>query len=381
MAESQDLFPYTAQLHTDLGAAMSPSRLAPYLAAVGGTDRDMAMKLYLWNARIAKSFLYPMHVAEVTARNAIHESFSHVFGGPGWMDPVSGQLYSRLNTQSQAAIQKAVSRLATNGKTFPAPDDIVAALTFDFWSNLFRHGYRWLWPMPDPVSGRSILETVFPNLPTGKGRGYVKNRVATINDFRNRIAHHEPVHYRSINHKQLHDDILEFIGFRCASTSAWVGRHSTAPAVIRTAPTPAACLPGKLLTTVKFVAPTVLSPTDTLDLAMAIVRAARPPLALVPDPTATPPYRLLTPTMLLGYLSAKAAEGGGLIDTTASTVADVVATSAVLIDTVNIGASTGDVSAKFFPAGSAPARRPQALLVTDSTGALLGVIARPEFRY
>lgn len=107
MAESQDFFLYSAQLHAELDAAISPSRLAPYLTAVGGADRDMAIKLYLWNARIAKSFLYPLHIAEVTARNAMHEAFSRVFGGPGWMDPTSGKLYSRLNGKSQTAIQKA----------------------------------------------------------------------------------------------------------------------------------------------------------------------------------------------------------------------------------------------------------------------------------
>ncbi|UEM02723.1 hypothetical protein JL101_022500 [Skermanella rosea] len=382
MAESQELFHYTGQMHSDLDAAISPSRLAPYLVAVGGSDRDMAMKLYLWNARIAKSFLYPLHVAEVITRNAMHEAFSSNFGGPGWMDPASGRLYKRLNIQPQAAIQKAISRLAANGNIHPSPDDIVAALTFDFWSNLFRRDYSWLWPLPDRVSGKSILETVFPNLPAGKGRGYVKDRVAAINDFRNRVAHHEPVHYRHINHKQVHDRILEFIGFRCTSTRAWVSRHSTVPAVIRTAPTPEANLPGKLLTTVKFVAPTVVSLTDTLALALGVVRSARPPLALVPDPTATPPYRLLTPTMLLEYFSVKATEDGGLVDVTASTVADVVAaTPAVLIDTVDVGVSTGDLSAKFFPAGSTPASRPQALLVTNSTGTLLGVVTRPDFRY
>ena len=382
MAESQDLFHYTEQLHSDLDAAISPSRLAPYLMAVGGSDRDMAMKLYLWNARIAKSFLYPLHVAEVITRNAIHEAFSRSFGGPGWMNPVSGHLDNRLNIQPQAAIQKAIGRLAANGNIHPSPDDIVAALTFDFWSNLFRRDYSWLWPLPDPVSGKSILKTVFPNLPAGKGRGYVKDRVAAINDFRNRIAHHEPVHYRHINHKQVHDGVLEFIGFRCASTREWVARHSTVPAVTRTVPTPEAYLPGKLLTTFKFVAPTILSSGDTLASALTAVRAARPPLALIPDPTATPSYRLLTPTMLLEYLSERSAESGGLVDLTASTVADVAAaTTAVLIDTVDVGVSTGDLSAKFFPKGSTPATRPQALLVTDSVGTLLGVVTRPEFRY
>jgi hypothetical protein len=219
MAESQAPFTYTARVHADLEATISSSRLAPYLSAVDGANQTMAIKLYLWNARIAKSFLYPLHIAEVTLRNAMHETFTTFFAGDDWMMPATGQLYSRLTPQSKKAIDKAMDRLTAKGMTNPTPNDIVATLTFDFWSNLFRNDYVWLWRMQDPVNGAGILHTVFPLLSSGKSRGYVKDHVSNINDFRNRVAHHEPVHYKSINHHQKYEAILELIGFRCSSTT------------------------------------------------------------------------------------------------------------------------------------------------------------------
>ena len=79
MAESQAHFVYDAQTLAGLDATLSASRLKSYLKATN-QDREMAIKMYLWNARMAKAFLFPLQVAEVTTRNAIHSSLSRLFG-------------------------------------------------------------------------------------------------------------------------------------------------------------------------------------------------------------------------------------------------------------------------------------------------------------
>ena len=35
--------------------------------------REQAVELYLWNAQISGAFLFPLHICEVTIRNAHHE--------------------------------------------------------------------------------------------------------------------------------------------------------------------------------------------------------------------------------------------------------------------------------------------------------------------
>ena len=380
MAECQEHFQYEDDLLDCLNLAISEARLATYLSEAGGSDRRMAVKLYLWNARIAKAFLYPLHVVEVTVRNAMHATFSAFFGGEEWMMPVGGNLYPRLTSESQRAIDKALGRLATKGNTAPRPGDIIAMLTFDFWSNLYRRDYRWLWQKPETVDGKTILEHVFPLAGTLLSRGSIKALVKRINDFRNRVAHHEPV-YKGVNHTQLHDDILDLIAMRCASTAAWTRRHSTAMSVVRSRPTSSSFLPGRSLKTAMFVKPAILPPDETVSSAMAVVGRSRPPVALVPNPAAQPPFNAVTASLLTAFVAAKASELDGVVDLTDHTVADVVSSHPpVLLGEISQDATSGDAAAMFFRPGS-KADKPQILIVWGAEGELVGVIAKPELRY
>lgn len=372
MAESQDLFPYDSQLLDALNGALSPSRLGPYLASAKG-DRLFAIKIYLWNARLAKSFLYPLHVAEVTIRNAMHNAFSQAFGGPGWILNIPFQ----FNFESANSYSRSVKRLHDGGKQNPSPDEVIASLSFDFWSNLFRRDYKSLW------GKHVVLQSVFPNLPETSGRGDIKDLVAGINRFRNRIAHHEPI-FRDVKHHEMHDKILDLIGLRCQATKDWVRRHSTVMAVVRSPPTPASTLPGRPLASANLRPPPILQPTDTLLKAMGMVAKARPAVALLPDTTRTPPYSVVTAPMLLGFIERKSAELGDLIELGAHTVQDIISTSEpVLCATIDRIATTGDAAAQFFPPDTKQSARPQVLIVLDDSAPqrVAGVILRSEIRY
>jgi hypothetical protein len=86
--------------------------------------------------------------------------------------------------------------------------------------------------------------------------------------------------------------------------------------------------------------------------------------------------------MLMEYINAQAIKGGGLIDVSACIMQDVIdVTPPVRIEIVDDQITTGDVTGLFFPANSTPATRIHALIVMNSAGALVGCIARPEFRY
>lgn len=70
MAESQVPYPYDAATIASLKASLSEPRFATYLTKAAGNE-TFAFALYLYNARLAKSFLFPLSVAEVTLRNAV----------------------------------------------------------------------------------------------------------------------------------------------------------------------------------------------------------------------------------------------------------------------------------------------------------------------
>src|SRR5471030_2826765 len=128
MAESQ--VPYN---YNDTGAALintlSETRFRPYLVSAG-RDRDYAFALYLYNARMPKAFLYPLHILEISLRNRINEIFCDVFSEDWCHDPVF-QLV--LTAESLSTLNRGISRSKSK-----ATADVVATLTFDFWSNLFR---------------------------------------------------------------------------------------------------------------------------------------------------------------------------------------------------------------------------------------------------
>jgi hypothetical protein len=105
-------------------------------------------------------------------------------------------------------------------------DEVVATLTFDFWSNLFRPEYGDLW--------RTTVNIAFPNLVHGESRQNLQNLVKPTNEFRNRVAHHEPVLDMNIN--DVHSRIVRLVALRCNETAAWMKHHSTVHAVVRTRP-------------------------------------------------------------------------------------------------------------------------------------------------
>lgn len=221
MAESQFPFPYTADDIAALKAAFSSARFATYLVRAGNDD-DYALALYLYNARLAKAFLYPLHVAEVTLRNAIDESLVALYG-PNWpRDPIFRNQV--LMPDGLLTLDKAISRA---GGTAPK-DQVVATLTFDFWSNLFKPNYGGFW--------RTRLNIVLPYLPRGVTRHDLQAAVREINHFRNRIAHHEPI--LDVNATDVMAKIKMVVRYRCPRTEAWMRHHTTVAQALRTRPDP-----------------------------------------------------------------------------------------------------------------------------------------------
>jgi hypothetical protein len=366
MAESQEFAVLTPGLVDAMEQAISLPRFAAY---DGYGDREYALRLYLWNARLAKAFLFPLQICEVSTRNAVNEALAGIYG-PNWiLAPPFG-----LNDFSEASHTRALERLhrRADRRALPPPgsDDLVAALTFDFWSNLFRDDYDDVWTGP-------VLATAFPNLPVGEGRRDVQRRAAEVNELRNRIAHHEPIHDRQ-NHGAKLAAILDLIGLRSRPTRDFTRGHSTVMAVARVPPTRQSRFPGRPLAQMNLRPPPMLALGDPLNAALAAMRAARPELALIPGAGA-PPFAALTTSSATALVIERAALASGLVDLSELTAGDVTTAHPLELGEIDLRASSGDVLSLFFPPDQT-APKPSALVVWSAQRVLTGVIVRPDLR-
>lgn len=306
MAESQVPFPYTPTEMAAIRASVSADRFATYLTEAKGNARH-AIELYLYNARLAKAFLYPLHVTEVTLRNAVDGVLVDLYGA-NW--PASAKFRDLLTPESLGSLETAVSR-ATLKQASPPRGQIVATLTFDFWSNLFRPEYdRPLWQVN--------LPRALPHAPKGTTRAVVQILVRDINHLRNRIAHHEPLLHQPVRAR--HADIVALTGFISPTMSRWLKHFSTVATVTRNKPGPN--LVGQTVSSRCDPNFQPVRAADTLKTVLAAYRADLP--ALVCVDAAGCPVNLLSAADLLTFTAAKAVSDGGIIDFGEHTVGSVL---------------------------------------------------------
>lgn len=376
MAESQETFSYSAEALVDLNRTISLPRLAPYLKEAAG-DEVMALKMYLWNARLAKSFLYPLQMTEVCIRNSMHAAFAQQYRTRGWIFSPAFP----LTQQSRASHTTAYSRLLRH-KPQPTADDFVAGLSFDFWSNLYRDDYEIVWLTP------GLLSSTFPLLPANVDRPRIKHLVSRINYLRNRIAHHEPIHAMKLT--LYLDDVRELLSYLCDKTLKWVETNATVKQAIYSKPLAGSEFVGTPLSLAKHRAPPVIGAGTSLLDAMKAVEAGRPRSALVANPERTPAYDLLTPSMITAYVQQNALSLGGMIDLNEHTASNVIeSTDRLALSSIDVRMSSGDLKAIFYPriskadkkAGKGP-RAPGAVLIMDPSRQLepVGIAFKPDVK-
>lgn len=293
MAESQVPFPYLQHDLAALRLSLSEPRFATYLKK-GGNHEEYAMALYLYNSRLAKAFLYPLSVAEITLRNAVDPVLVSRHG-PDWHQDANF-LNQILSPDSRRSLDKAIQRAGFNAPR----DQVVATLTFDFWSNLFRPEYASTW--------RTTVNIAFPNLPRGESRKEIQVLVKTINDFRNRVAHHEPV--LDYNVTEIYSKIVRLVELRCTTTALWMKHFSTVGSVIRSRPKLNGATSNTLETRIdkEFIAVTEDSPL----LEVVVKSDPRHPVMICVDAAARP-QAAFTVNDVLQFISGCAAQAEGLV--------------------------------------------------------------------
>ncbi|WP_041560366.1 hypothetical protein [Nocardia farcinica] len=192
---------------------LSEPRMAPYVADADG-DRAAALALYCWSSRtVAASFEVLGHL-EVLVRNALdavlREHFSEAERGIPWfMLPI--------NENVSAAVETTRGRLREQNREYR--DQIVAGLSFGFWSGLLGPKYEQLW--------RECLHRAFPHS-TGR-RKQVMIALEGVRKFRNRLAHHDSILNVDVPFEVRR--IVEVAGFIHPQAADWLTSLSRAMAV------------------------------------------------------------------------------------------------------------------------------------------------------
>ncbi len=362
MAESQVLFPYDQPSLEALQAAISAPRFGTYLSAAGH-DPAYALGLYLYNARLAKSLLYPLHMAEVSLRNGVHALLTELYG-KDW--PTDVTFRGILTPESLQALDKAIARAGEEKGPNPSPGQIVATLTFDFWSNLFRPEYdRPIWQVH--------LRKVLPHLPKGRTRADVQTVVKAINRLRNRIAHHEPIFRWDVSGS--YRTIVDLIGARCPVTADWVKHHSTVGAVLRSKPN------AKLArrpTVGEVCDPNFVTVSGTDSLAVAL-KTYDPTVAAIVRVSEGRPTAVLTAAQILYFASQKSDSLGGMIDLNDHTIDGVVAAQG--LERAWVGMKAGEPMAIAVRALQNAQIRALVLTEDDDDTVVSGVLLRAHRRY
>ena len=159
---------------------LSKARLNKFSQACG-QDKNKAIWLYQCNMKLSQRFYGVIGLFEVMRRNAINEHYKRQFGDEDWI--VNQCTPGRLLADDQDAIEKAYKDFT--GKGVYTNDKMVASFTFGFWTYLFtRRNYR---------VGKKTLLRIFPNRAHGVMQRDVYRELTEIREFRNRIAHYEPI--------------------------------------------------------------------------------------------------------------------------------------------------------------------------------------------
>ena len=182
----QTPFSLVSAVITEIERVISPARLARFGRAVGG-DRNRALRLYVWNARLCEELYLPLQLAEVAVRNGVHAALTSRFG-PAWYASAAftGQLTDRYRKELSDTV---ADEQQARGAGFTI-DHVVGSMTFGFWVHMLTSRYdNQLW--------HNGMATAFPNIHPVVTRHIVHNKTDQLRRFRNRVFHHFAIFDRS----------------------------------------------------------------------------------------------------------------------------------------------------------------------------------------
>ncbi len=170
--------------------SMSAYRAGRYLAACGG-KKQKAIALYRLNLVLSQNAFSVIGCLEISLRNAIDECYLYHHGSD-WLRTsvaIGGIFCLRPCQRTRIVIEKAIHQLQSHSP-HPHHNQLVSKMDFGFW--------RYLLAAPQfNAAGQKLLQA-FPAKPRSSpshniNHTYIFRELELINQFRNRLAHHEPI--------------------------------------------------------------------------------------------------------------------------------------------------------------------------------------------
>ena len=186
----------------------SEPRMRKYYVACA-EDKQQTVQLYRYNLRLCQKFYGILNVLEVVLRNAINNHYIAYYSDSDWIlkQAKVGGIFAYEQDDIRIIAKDYKKRGIYNN------DKMVSALTFGYWTKLFsKKRYK--------LGGKTLLK-IFPNKAKGKNQTDVYFDLTHIREFRNRIAHHEPICFDSNGkistvfarkHYQLIRDYIAYFG-------------------------------------------------------------------------------------------------------------------------------------------------------------------------
>lgn len=187
----------------------SSERMRSYHSRYPGNE-SKAILHYQCNIEMSEAFYPCLSVLEVAIRNAINRELVSKFGDE-WYEHFSSVtgfagLLKEINT--------AEHNITSRGE-FTIPSKVVAELTFGFWTRLFNTEFELiLW---------KDLRRAFPYMPKYlKKRKNISAPLNYFRHFRNRIFHNEPICWNFDKLEQIHNRMIEVMGWINCDLPLWI---------------------------------------------------------------------------------------------------------------------------------------------------------------
>lgn len=192
---------------------ISAPRFATYLRATKNVRSD-ALILYQWNLEISSAFIVPLQICEVSMRNGAVHAIEKVHGA-NWPRAIGFQ--RSLPEPRISWHYNAKKDLRNTADRHPTTGKIVADLKFAFWEKVFTRGQ-------DERLWKDHFFESFPNadrnISIPQLRAQAFDDLELIREFRNRIAHHEPIFSRNLIAD--YERLRRLIGWRSPCAVEWL---------------------------------------------------------------------------------------------------------------------------------------------------------------
>lgn len=191
--------------------SLSAARLARYLPAANG-DKHLALRLYVWNARLCEAMYFPIQTAEVSARNAIQKPVGKRFGAQWYSSP---KFINLLPQRMKDELRETVRKEQKKRGAALNENHIIANLSFGFWANLMTRAYdKHLWAVG--------VKQSFPGAGAHEDREAIYLMLDDMRSFRNEVMHHYAIFDRGPQAK--FQNVLHITKLICAETH-WFSSH------------------------------------------------------------------------------------------------------------------------------------------------------------